>query len=256
MTQIQDNSSVLIETPTVRKVSAGRPFVWLREGLSDLSRVASTSFGYGLVFAGLGAVLLTVAWGRGHLAPALITGFLLVAPFFAIVIYALSRGLERGETSTVEALHAWRRNASSISLYGFLLAFTLIAWERISAILFALFYGGNVPNLRNFLADVLFSGRYTELVMAYFGIGGLIAIAVFAFSVVAPQLMLDRDIDIATAIVTSIKCCTTNPLAMLVWAAIIAILMALGFVTWMIGLILVFPWLGHASWRAYRDLVE
>jgi uncharacterized membrane protein len=231
--------------------------VWLKRGFADLARVPLTSLSYGIVFAALGAALLGLARGRGHLAPALTSGFMLVAPFFAIVLYALSRGLERGDRSTtVEALHAWRRNAASISLFGFLLAFTLIAWERISAIIFALLYGGNVPDLRNFLADVLLSGRYNELLLAYFGVGGLFAIAVFAFSVVAPQLMLDRDIDVATAIVTSIKCCTVNPVPMFVWGAIIAVLMALGFATWMIGLALVFPWLGHASWHAYRDLVE
>jgi len=251
------SSSALIETPNVRRVSVGRPLVWLRRGLSDFARVAATSLAYGFAFALFGAFVLAIAWGRSHLAPALSTGFMLVAPFFAIVFYALSRALERGgDMNPVEALHAWRRNSGSISLFGFLLAFTLIAWERISAILFALFYGGNVPDLHNFLADVLLSGRYNELLVAYFGIGGLIAVAVFAFSVITPQLMLDRDVDVATAIVTSIKCCTTNPLAMLVWAAIIAVLMVLSFATWMIGLILVFPWLGHASWHAYRDLIE
>jgi len=249
-------SSQLIETPNVRKIGPGQPFVWLKRGLADLARVPVASLSYGLVFAAIGAGLLTIARGRSHLAPALTSGFMLIAPFFAIVLYGLSRALERGgEASTADAFQAWRRNSGSIALFGFLLAFTLMAWERISAIIFALFYGGNVPDLRNFLADVLLSGRYNELLVAYFGIGGIFALAVFAFSVVAPQAMLDRDIDVATAIVTSIKCCTTNPLAMFVWAAIIAALTALGFATWMIGLVLVFPWLSHASWHAYRDLV-
>jgi len=69
-------------------------------------------------------------------------------------------------------------------------------------------------------------------------------------------MMLDRDVDVATAIVTSVRCVARNPGAMLLWAAIIVVLTAIGFATWMIGLALVFPWLGHASWHAYRDLVE
>jgi uncharacterized membrane protein len=245
------------ETPSIRKVGPGRPFLWLKRGLSDIARVPLASLTYGVSFAALGAILLAIAWGRSHVAPALITGFLLVAPFLAIVLYDLSRQIERGgQVDTVGAFHAWRRNSGSISLFGLLLALTLITWERLSAIIFALFYGGAVPDLRNFLADVLLSGRYNDLLVAYFGVGGLIAIAVFAFSVVSLPLMLDRDVDVATAIVTSIKCVGRNPAAMVVWGLLIGALVAIGFATWMIGLVLIFPWLGHASWHAYKDMVE
>jgi uncharacterized membrane protein len=249
--------STFVDTPNIRKVGPGRPFQWLKRGLSDIARVPLASLTYGVIFAAIGALLLWIARGGGHLAPALVTGFMLIAPFLAIVLYDLSRQIERGrDVNTVEAFHAWRRNSGSISLFGLLLALTLIMWERLSAIIFALFYGGNVPDLRNFLADVVLSGRYNDLVVAYVGLGGLIAIGVFAFSVVSLPLMLDREIDVATAIVTSVKCVGRNPGAMLVWAVLIAALVAIGFLTGMIGLVLVFPWLGHASWHAYRDLVE
>jgi uncharacterized membrane protein len=253
----QAYGSTFADTPDLRKVGPGRPFLWLKRGLADIARVPLASLSYGVVFAAIGAFLLWLARGGGHLAPALVTGFMLVAPFLAIVLYDLSRQIERGgEVDTVGAFHAWRRNSGSISLFGLLLALTLIMWERLSAIIFALFYGGSVPDLRNFLADVLLSGRYTELVVAYFGVGGLVAIAVFAFSVVSLPLMLDRDIDVASAIVTSVRCVGRNPAAMLVWAVLIGALIAVGFLTWMVGLVLVFPWLGHASWHAYRAMVE
>ena len=246
-----------IETPGVRKVGIGRPFVWLRKGLADLVRVPGPSLAYGAAFAAVGAVIVALARGRGHIAPALLTGFLLVAPFLAGVLYDLSRQLERGgAVNSVAALHAWERNSGSISLFGLLLALTLIMWERVSAVIFALFYGGRVPDLRNFVGDVLLSGHYNDLLVAYFGVGGLIAVAVYAFSVVSLPMMLDRDVDVATAIVTSVQCVTRNPAPMLLWAATIVVLMAIGFATWMVGLVLVFPWLGHATWHAYRDLVE
>ena len=250
-------SGDLMETPGIRKVPAGRPFTWLKKGLADLTRVSAASITYGVAFAAVGAVILGLARGGGHMAPALMTGFLLVAPFLAGVLYDLSRQLERGgAVNTVAALHAWKRNAGSISLFGLLLAMTLIMWERMSAVIFALFYGGRVPDLRNFAGDVLLSGQYHDLVAAYVVIGGLIAAAVYAFSVVSLPMMLDRDVDVATAIVTSVRCVARNPAAMLLWAAIIVVLTAIGFATWMVGLVLVFPWLGHASWHAYRDLVE
>jgi uncharacterized membrane protein len=257
MDQTAQPSAHLIDTPGIRKVPAGRPFVWLKQGLADMARTPGASLTYGVAFAAVGALIVWLAWGRGHIAPAMTTGFLLVGPFFAGVLYDLSRQLERGgPVDTVSALHSWQRNAGSISLFGLLLALTLIMWERMSAVIFALFYGGRVPDLRNFVGDVLLSGQYNELLVAYFGVGGLIAIAVYAFSAVSLPMMLDRDVDIATAIVTSVQCVARNPAAMLLWAVIIVALMAIGFATWMVGLVLVFPWLGHASWHAYRDLVE
>lgn len=257
MEQTVQPSGPLFDTPGVRRVGATRPFLWLKRGLADLARTPLASLGYGAIFAVAGALILALAWGRAHVAPALTTGFLLVAPILAIVLYDLSRQLEReGTANSVAALHAWRRNSGSISLFGVLLALTLILWERLSAIIFALFYGGRVPDLNNLLADVLLSGHYTQLLVAYFAIGGLLAFVVYAISVVSLPMLLDRRIDIATAIATSVKCVARNPGAMLVWAALIALLTALGVATWMLGLVLVFPWLGHASWHAYRDLVE
>ena len=258
MTETVSDSIDLMETPAIRRVGVGRPFTWLKRGFADLTRVLGPSLTYGVAFAAVGALIVTLARGRGHIAPALLTGFLLVAPFLAGVLYDLSRQLERGgPVNSVAALHAWQRNAGSISLFGLLLALTLIMWERMSAVIFALFYGGRGPDLRNFVGDVLLSGQYNDLLVAYFGVGGLIAIAVYAFSVVSLPMMLDRDdVDVATAIVTSVQCVARNPAPMLAWAVIIVVLMAIGFATWMVGLVLVFPWLGHASWHAYRDLVE
>jgi uncharacterized membrane protein len=257
MDQTAQPAGDLMQTPGIRRVGPGRPFVWLKRGLADFARTPAVSLTYGIAFAAVGAAILALAWGRGHIAPALTTGFLLVAPFLAIVLYDLSRQLEQGKgVDGVAALHAWKRNSGSISLFGLLLALTLIMWERMSAVIFALFYGGRVPDLRNFVSDVLLSGQYNELLVAYFGVGGLIALAIYAFSVVSLPMMLDRDVDIATAIVTSVRCVGRNPAAMLVWAAIIAALTAVGFATWMVGLAVVFPWLGHATWHAYRDLVE
>jgi len=243
--------------PLVKVIDAVAPFRWLRKGWRDLWQAPVGSLAYGVVFAAIGAFLVSFAWGRSHLAPALVSGFLLVAPFLAINLYALSRQIElTGRANPIEALRAWRANAGSIALFGLLLVFALIGWERISAIVFALFYGGSVPDLNDFLGDVLFSGRYQELLIAYFGIGAIVAAVVFAVSVVSPSILLDRDVDAATAVITSVSAVRKNPGPMLLWAALLALLTAIGIATWMIGLVLIFPWLGHASWHAYREIVE
>jgi uncharacterized membrane protein len=245
-----------IAPPSIREVETTRPLVWLQRGAADFRRARTTSLAYGALVAMFGVVLLALAWNATYLVPALIGGFLLVAPFLAMVFYALSRQIERGESiDPVGAFFAWRRNAASIALFGLMLALALITWERLAAIVFALFYGGQVSDIGTLVTDILFSGRYTQLLIAYFGVGGLVAASVFAFSVVTAPLLLDREVDVITAAVTSIRCCLRNPLAMLVWAALIAVLTAVGFATFMIGLLIVFPIIGHATWHAYRDLV-
>jgi uncharacterized membrane protein len=249
----QDVESV----PPVRKVDPGRPVLWLERGWTDLKRAAGPSLLYGAWAAAFGFALLMVAWRSTYLVPALVGGFLLVAPFVAIVFYALSQQIEQGRrVDGAEAVFAWRRNTGSIALWGLVLAMTLIFWERLAAIIFALFYGGQVGDLRLLVSEVLFSGRYLPLLLVYFGVGGLIALTVFVFGIVTAPMLLDRDVDVVTAALTSLKCCLTNPGATLVWAVLIAVLTTIGFATLMIGLVIIFPLLGHASWHAYRDLVQ
>jgi hypothetical protein len=125
-------------------------------------------------------------------------------------------------------LQAWRSNARSIALFGLLLVFALIGWERISAILFGLFYGGSVPDLKNFLWDVLFSGRCSELLIAYFGIGAIVAAVAFAASMVSLTMLLDRDVDTATAVITSVSAVRKNLGPMFLWATLLATLTAIG----------------------------
>jgi uncharacterized membrane protein len=134
-----------------------------------------------------------------------------------------------------------------------MLAVALIFWERTTAVLFALLYTGNASD-----AGSVLSALFNEplLGVAFFGAGAVLAALVFAFGVVTVPMMLDRPVDIVTAAMTSLRCCVQNPGAMLVWAAWLAGITALGFASGMLGLIVAFPLLGHASWRAYRDLVE
>ena len=246
-----------MDLPGIRLVPLISPFLWLRDGLSDLRRAWPISLAFGVVFAALGYLLVNFAWSWPHLAMALTSGFLLLAPFLAIIFYDLSRQLESATPlSRRHTLTAWRANAWSIGLYATLLLMLLIAWERISAILVGLFLVENVPAVENLYAVLLTSGDHLTFVIAYSLFGLLFAAVVFALSVVSLPMMLDRKVDIATALVTSLWTVRENPAVMLLWAAIIVVLIAVGYLTWFIGLVLFFPLLGHATWRAYRDLVE
>lgn len=243
-----------VQTPAVRRVDATQPLVWLRQGWADLAQAGWASLAHGAFISALGVCLLLLAWKAPYLVPAYLGGFLLVAPFAAIGLYAISRQLDHDQAVDGHAaLHAWRENAGSVALFGLMLAVALIFWERTSAVLFALLYTGNATDAIGVLAALF---RQPLLGLAYFGAGAVLAAVVFAFGVVTVPMMLDRPVDVITAAMTSLRCCRENPGAMLVWAAWIAAITALGFASGMLGLIVAFPILGHASWRAYRDLVE
>jgi uncharacterized membrane protein len=246
-----------VPAPRVRAVEPSRPFVWLRRGWDDFTHLRSAALTYGVLIMVAGFVLLLAAWSVVYLVPALVGGFLLMAPFAAIGLYAMAQQREAGrEVSLTQADSAWRRNAGSIALFGLLLTLALIMWERTAAIVFALSFRGSVPDLGNLMHDLLLSGRHLPLLLAFMGAGALYAAAVFMLSAVTAPMLLDRPVDVITAVLTSVRCCVTNPAAMLLWAVLIALLTAIGFATLMLGLLVIFPWLGFASWHAYRDLVD
>lgn len=246
-----------VDTPRVRRVDTRQPLEWLRRGYADLTRSGWSSLAYGAFIAAFGVTLLALSWGATYLVPAFTGGFLLVAPFVAIGLYAISAQIERRESVDVaRAMSAWRHNAGSIGLFGLMLTLSLILWERVAAIIFALSYGGNVPDLSAVVRDVLSSGEYWPLLLVFFGVGAAFAVMVFTLSVVSAPLLLDRPVDAVTATITSMRCCLANPGAVALWAALLAGLVLVGFATLMLGLIVIFPWLAHASWHAYRDLVE
>ena len=246
-----------VAEPSVRRIDAARPLVWLRRGWDDLAHAGWASLAHGGFVSVLGICLLLLAWKAPYMVPAYLGGFLLVAPFAAIGLYALSRQLDQDQAVDGHAaLHAWSDNAGSVALFGLMLAVALIFWERTTAVLFALLYTGNAADVGSVLAGLLLDPRNLLLALAFFGAGAVLAAVVFALGVVTVPMMLDRPVDVITAALTSLRCCARNPVPMLVWAALIAGITALGFASGMLGLIVAFPLLGHASWHAYRDLVE
>lgn len=127
MNQLLAESCETIPVPRVRQVGVERPWVWLRQGGADLLRTPAQSLGTGALVSAIGLALGGAGWQASYMAPALLGGFLLVAPFLAIVLYALSRQLERGEVvDSAQAWRAWRANAGSIALFGLMLALAYI----------------------------------------------------------------------------------------------------------------------------------
>lgn len=243
--------------PRVRRVDALRPLNWLGSGWGDLRDNAGASLPYGLVFAGLGYLILSYAADLPYLFTAALSGFFLIGPLAAAGFYEVSRRHQQGEAVSFRAsLCGLRRHADHLLYYGVFLALVLAGWERLSSILFALFYGGSESLPGEFVREVFLSGDYTLFVLSYLVVGGALAAVVFALSVVSVPMMMDRDIDMGTAMTASVRAASSNPAAMGVWAALIVALVAVGFATMMIGLVILLPLLGHATWHAYQDLVE
>jgi uncharacterized membrane protein len=240
-----------------RRVPWDRPFDWLRRGAQDLMRAPGPSLVYGAIAAVVGVVLLALGWGAVYLVPALIGGFLLVAPFIGVGVYDLSRQLEAGQGVDAKASFvAWRANPGQLALFGLLLVLALFVWERLAAILFALFFGQSPPEMARLGSELRGAAEFLPMVLIFLGTGAVLALFVFTFAVVSAPMLLDRPTDAVTAAITSLVCCRRNPGAMTLWAALLAGLTALGFATAMLGLVVIFPWLAHATWHAYRDLVE
>jgi len=243
--------------PPIARVENGRPLRWLKAGWQDIVRSPVASLSYGAIFAALGYLILTYAAGVPYLTTAAVSGFLLIGPLVAAGLYEISRRHEAGEQpSFADSLRGLRGHGDAMFQFGIALAIMLILWERLSAALFALFYQGGIPDVENFYSHVLFSGDYVHFIVAYLIVGGALAALVFALTVVSIPLMMDRETDIITAMMTSVRAIGTNLGAMALWAVIIVALMAVAFGTMMIGMVLLLPLLGHATWHAYRDLVR
>ena len=244
--------------PGIRNVTADQPFHWLRDGARDMFHAWPLSLFYGVVFALLGFGLMQAAADLPHLGLTLTSGFLFVAPVLATVFYFISHRLEHHHKlpSLFVPLLSWRANPVSLGMFTVMLAFVLISWERISAILVGLFLSGSGIGGLADLLSLSAVQAHTDFVIAYLAFGGVLALMVFSLSVVSLPMMLHRKVDFATALVTSFMATRLNFPVMLLWAVIIAVLIAVGMLTSFIAMAVIFPWLGHASWHAYRELIE
>lgn len=252
--------------PVVRSVTLGAPLHWLALGWRDLWRCGPWGLLHGLALAFFGAVLVLLAGDRFWLLVGVFSGFLVVAPVLATSLYALSRALERGEPvgarTIVQTWTRWQHSRFaahggywSLVRFGLLLSLAGTGWVLTSAALITVLAPQPVATPMDFVRHVVLApgGQVFELWLL---LGGLMAAPLFASSVVAMPLLLDRRADVLQAVLTSWQAVLRNPAPLALWAALIMGLTLLGMATLLAGLIVTLPWLGHASWHAYRALVD
>ncbi len=241
---------------SIKPLAALRPLAWLALGWKDLLRCPGPALLHGAALALFGSALLWAARGEFWLLAGAFSGFLLVAPVLATGLYAISRALSRCEPAGLRtAIDAWRPRDGRLVAFGLLLALAGTGWVLTSASLITGFAAEPVRNPADFLRVVVLRDN-SLLFEAWLALGGVLAAPMFASSVIAMPLLLDRRIGVLAAVLTSWRVVMAHPVAMAVWAGLIMLLTVLGMVTAMLGLVIVVPLLGHASWHAYRDLVD
>lgn len=243
----------------IGRVSLWQPLQWLRLGLQDLRACPAPSLAQGGLVVAMGSVLLAVCDAHLYLIVAAVTGYLLIGPVMTTGLCELSRRRAADEPLGFdEALSAFGRNPAPFAAFGVVLAALSLGWLLASQLTFGSLLAPSGLHLNwNILLWGSFTGALSggELI-AYFSSGAALALVVFSLSVVAVPLLIERRASVVDAMWTGLRVVRANAPAMAVWALAIAALTALGFLTMLIGLIVIIPVLGHATWHAYRELVH
>lgn len=256
-----------IPLPQVRTVGLMQPMTWLVLAWRDMARSGWISFAHGLAITAFGGAILAVAHHRFWLLAGALSGFLVVAPVLATSLYALSRALEQRQEANLGVvlktwlnwqnshLNKWGNDYWCMVQFGALLALAATGWVITSAAFITLLAPVPVETPMDFMRHVVLAnnGWLFEL---WLGLGSLLAAPIFASSVITMPLLLDRRASLRVAVLTSWQVVVANPLPMAFWAALILGFTLLGLGSLLLGLIFVMPMLGHASWHAYRDLVD
>ena len=251
--------NVLPYADRVNILSSDEPFKWLLAGWHDFRRSGIVSLGYGLIFVTAGLILTAGLYlaGLAYLIAPLSAGFLLVGPALTVGLYAISRDLERGrQPSLLRALTAWRANPTRLIGIGLFLVLFLIIWIRLAVLIFAISFPYETLSIEKMLSATLFTHEGNIFLLIGTVVGSVMATIAFTASVVSLPMLLDRNVDILQAVVTSVVAVAMNARIMALWAMLIVIFTAAGLLTGYIGLAVTLPLIGHASWHAYRTLIR
>jgi uncharacterized membrane protein len=231
------------------------PFRWLRLGLHDFRRAPFIGLFFGACFMVMGWALLKVYEAAPAYLLAMAAGFLLMGPVLFLGLYRVSQVLARGERPDFgDALLAFESRIGPLALFGMVLLVLEMIWGRASLVVFAVSFDG-MPDFKGSITALL-NPENLAFIMAYLAVGGVFASLIYAVSVVSIPMLLDQPVDAITAALTSFKLVLTQPGVMLLWGACIAVLVGLAMLPWFVGLPLVAPVIGHASWHAYQAAIQ
>lgn len=229
-------------------LDAGAPLRWLRAGWRDLRAAPGLSMIFGVVIVLVSAGISLLAWnlGRFALLATLLSGFVFVAPLICVGLYCVSRALALGRTPTLgDSFVLARRVVGQAGVFALAQGVIVLLWSRAGMMVGAFFPidESNAHTLWEFLAI----GST---------VGSIFAALTFAVAAFSLPMIADRDVDMITAAVSSVNAVLRNKMVLLLWAAIIVVLTAIGFATALLGLGILMPWLAYAAWHGYRETLD
>ena len=240
----------------MRSLGFSDPFRWLARGLKDMRQHPGIALFYGLSFWGMAQVLAWVFKHKPEYTLTWVSGCLLMGPFLAMGLYEVSRKLERGERPELaSSILCWHPHLRSMSMLVLVLMVLELLWGRASLVAFAVFFNTGMPSTTGVI-EAVFNPQNIEFLVVYLSVGGIFAASVYGLSVVSIPMILDRDTDAITAVLTSLRVVFSSPAVMLLWGLLLTVMVLSALWPWALGIVVVGPWLGHASWHAYRGSVE
>lgn len=249
---------IVAASRSVNIVDIGAPLRWLAGGWSDLKRAPGPCLAYGLALAAVSIAgsAAFVASNASFWVLALSCGFVFIAPMLAMGLYEAGRLLERGETPTLGQMLFVRQAVRQDVVYlGLALLMIYLLWGRIAQVVYGLSTYRFHETVDSFVKFALFTEEGWTMLATGTVVGGAIAFFTYCLVVIAAPMLLDARTNVWGAVATSFLAVANNPGPMLLWAFLIVALLLVSAATGFLALIVVFPWLGLASWRAYRGLV-
>jgi uncharacterized membrane protein len=253
-------ASARSDAPTVRKIGFADLIDVLRKGFDDFWAMPTHVVFIALIYPIAGLILSRLIFGYDILPLLfpLAAGFALIGPFAALGLYELSRRREAGlDTSWRHAFDVVRSpSLGAILALGVLLLVIFLVWLAVANGLYVATFGyAPAASMPDFLNAVLTTPAGWTLIILGNGLGFLFAVVVLAISVVSFPLLLDRNVSPAVAVLTSFRAVRRNPVTMAAWGLIVAVALVLGTIPLFVGLVVVVPVLGHATWHLYRKVV-
>ncbi|MGC3874567.1 DUF2189 domain-containing protein [Halomonas sp. GXIMD04776] len=242
----------------IKRIDIDQPRQWLIAGINDFRQAMAVSLAYGLFWVGVSLAVTIGAYNLGlwHWLLPLVAGFMFLGPLVAVGSYGISQRLEEGRTPNLgDAFGAWTSHTGQLAMMGLMMMIFFIIWIRVATLLFALFFGFNVPSPIDLYSALFTTPEGLGMLLVGSVFGGVLAFGAFSISVIAIPTLMDRDLTFMEGIEASVKSVARNFRPMLLWAAILTGCTIIGVATFYIGLAVILPVLGHASWHAYKDLV-
>lgn len=245
--------------PGINTIRMGAPVEWLAAGWRDFLAAPGISLLYGSVLAAISAGIFWVLYSTGSASwfYVLLGGFLIVGPMLGMGLYAMARSLASGEKPKLLDV-IWVKDAARKDqlMLGLLMVFLYFLWTRIAQVIYALSTWRILKGRAEFLHFVLAEPGGQMMILMGLLSGGVVAFCNYSLAVVAAPMLLDRRYDVFMALATSVRAVNRNFFPMLFWAFLIVFLTLIGISMAFVGLAVVFPVVGMASWHAYRALVQ